>query len=170
MACHVYFLRPRQRQRQYVRSTWLTAPKNTWPRYSKTGEAFSAASECFWLTVPCPCGCSCQPCFPRASVHRNWSCFHQLPGRGFCTGWCEKGAAHQLVMENTFSFLSKEDSSHCVLAFDFFFPLPLLEVAGDVCFPSCNSLSQLWENIYRERELSGLLEWVSQVGLWKEVK
>ncbi|XP_054025834.1 transcription factor 25 [Dryobates pubescens] len=29
--------RPRQRQRQYVRSTWLTAPKNTWPRYSKTG-------------------------------------------------------------------------------------------------------------------------------------
>ncbi|KFV74451.1 Transcription factor 25, partial [Struthio camelus australis] len=31
--------RPRQRQRQYVRSTWLTAPKNTWPRYSKTGIA-----------------------------------------------------------------------------------------------------------------------------------
>ncbi|XP_074895875.1 ribosome quality control complex subunit TCF25 isoform X2 [Buteo buteo] len=30
-------LRPRQRQRQYVRSMWLTAPKNTWPRYSKTG-------------------------------------------------------------------------------------------------------------------------------------
>ncbi|NXF08940.1 TCF25 factor, partial [Smithornis capensis] len=29
--------RMRQRQRQYVRSTWLTAPKNTWPRYSKTG-------------------------------------------------------------------------------------------------------------------------------------
>uniref|UniRef100_A0A803VYF4 Transcription factor 25 n=1 Tax=Ficedula albicollis TaxID=59894 RepID=A0A803VYF4_FICAL len=29
--------RPRQRQRQYVRSMWLTAPKNTWPRYSKTG-------------------------------------------------------------------------------------------------------------------------------------
>ncbi|NXM67213.1 TCF25 factor, partial [Serilophus lunatus] len=29
--------RTRQRQRQYVRSTWLTAPKNTWPRYSKTG-------------------------------------------------------------------------------------------------------------------------------------
>ncbi|NWI94288.1 TCF25 factor, partial [Pitta sordida] len=28
--------RPRQRQR-HVRSTWLTAPKNTWPRYSKTG-------------------------------------------------------------------------------------------------------------------------------------
>ncbi|XP_034644259.1 transcription factor 25 isoform X2 [Trachemys scripta elegans] len=31
--------RPRQRQRPYVRSTWLTAPKNTWPRYSKTGIA-----------------------------------------------------------------------------------------------------------------------------------
>ncbi|XP_010216457.1 PREDICTED: transcription factor 25 [Tinamus guttatus] len=31
--------RPRQRQRQYVRSTWLTAPKNTWPRYSRTGIA-----------------------------------------------------------------------------------------------------------------------------------
>ncbi|XP_028595746.2 ribosome quality control complex subunit TCF25 [Podarcis muralis] len=29
--------RPRQRQRQYVRSTWLTVPKNTWPRHSKTG-------------------------------------------------------------------------------------------------------------------------------------
>ncbi|NXL19603.1 TCF25 factor, partial [Setophaga kirtlandii] len=29
--------RPRQRQRQYIRSMWLTAPKNTWPRYSKTG-------------------------------------------------------------------------------------------------------------------------------------
>ncbi|NWW40448.1 TCF25 factor, partial [Panurus biarmicus] len=29
--------RPRHRQRQYVRSMWLTAPKNTWPRYSKTG-------------------------------------------------------------------------------------------------------------------------------------
>ncbi|NXL48891.1 TCF25 factor, partial [Podilymbus podiceps] len=27
----------RQRQRQSVRSTWLTSPKNTWPRYSKTG-------------------------------------------------------------------------------------------------------------------------------------
>ncbi|XP_075289454.1 ribosome quality control complex subunit TCF25 isoform X2 [Opisthocomus hoazin] len=27
----------RPRQRQYVRSTWLTAPKNTWPRYSSTG-------------------------------------------------------------------------------------------------------------------------------------
>ncbi|XP_032557130.1 transcription factor 25 isoform X1 [Chiroxiphia lanceolata] len=31
--------RPRQRQRQYIRSTWLTTPKNTWPRYSKTGIA-----------------------------------------------------------------------------------------------------------------------------------
>ncbi|XP_028931205.1 transcription factor 25 [Ornithorhynchus anatinus] len=29
--------RPRQRQRQYHHSTWLTAPKDTWPRYSKTG-------------------------------------------------------------------------------------------------------------------------------------
>ncbi|XP_036603988.1 transcription factor 25 [Trichosurus vulpecula] len=29
--------RPRQRQRQYHRSTWLTTPKSTWPRYSKTG-------------------------------------------------------------------------------------------------------------------------------------
>ncbi|XP_056667116.1 transcription factor 25 isoform X2 [Monodelphis domestica] len=29
--------RPRQRQRQYHRSTWLTIPKSTWPRYSKTG-------------------------------------------------------------------------------------------------------------------------------------
>uniref|UniRef100_A0A670YV70 Transcription factor 25 n=1 Tax=Pseudonaja textilis TaxID=8673 RepID=A0A670YV70_PSETE len=29
--------RPRQRQRQYVRSTWLTAPKDTWPRHSRTG-------------------------------------------------------------------------------------------------------------------------------------
>uniref|UniRef100_A0A8C8VK08 Transcription factor 25 n=1 Tax=Pelusios castaneus TaxID=367368 RepID=A0A8C8VK08_9SAUR len=31
--------RPRQRQRQYAHSTWLTAPKNTWPRYSRTGIA-----------------------------------------------------------------------------------------------------------------------------------
>ncbi|XP_066493132.1 ribosome quality control complex subunit TCF25 [Tiliqua scincoides] len=29
--------RPRQRQRQYTRSTWLTVPKSTWPRHSKTG-------------------------------------------------------------------------------------------------------------------------------------
>ncbi|KAM6429960.1 ribosome quality control complex subunit TCF25 isoform 2-T2 [Liasis olivaceus] len=29
--------RPRPRQRQYVHSTWLTAPKETWPRHSKTG-------------------------------------------------------------------------------------------------------------------------------------
>ncbi|XP_062817767.1 ribosome quality control complex subunit TCF25 [Anolis carolinensis] len=29
--------RPRHRQRQYVRSTWLTVPKSTWPRHSKTG-------------------------------------------------------------------------------------------------------------------------------------
>lgn len=38
-----FFCRPRQRQRQYVRSTWLTVPKNSWPRHSKTGE------EPFWL-------------------------------------------------------------------------------------------------------------------------
>ncbi|XP_068117538.1 ribosome quality control complex subunit TCF25 [Hyperolius riggenbachi] len=31
--------RPRQRQRPHHRSTWLTAPKNTWPKYSKTGIA-----------------------------------------------------------------------------------------------------------------------------------
>ncbi|KFO91857.1 Transcription factor 25, partial [Buceros rhinoceros silvestris] len=31
--------RPRQRQRQYIYSTWLTTPKNTWPRYSRTGMA-----------------------------------------------------------------------------------------------------------------------------------
>ncbi|GAB0195383.1 transcription factor 25 [Grus americana] len=31
--------RPRQRQRQSVRGTWLTTPKDTWPRYSKTGIA-----------------------------------------------------------------------------------------------------------------------------------
>uniref|UniRef100_A0A8C0H683 Transcription factor 25 n=1 Tax=Chelonoidis abingdonii TaxID=106734 RepID=A0A8C0H683_CHEAB len=31
--------RLRQRQRPYIRSTWLTTPKNTWPRYSKTGIA-----------------------------------------------------------------------------------------------------------------------------------
>ncbi|MEE6499778.1 hypothetical protein FKM82_003582, partial [Ascaphus truei] len=29
--------RPRHRQRPHHRSTWLTSPKNTWPRYSKTG-------------------------------------------------------------------------------------------------------------------------------------
>ncbi|XP_042293727.1 transcription factor 25 [Sceloporus undulatus] len=29
--------RPRQRQRQHIRSTWLTVPKSTWPRHSKTG-------------------------------------------------------------------------------------------------------------------------------------
>ncbi|NWU91270.1 TCF25 factor, partial [Upupa epops] len=31
--------RPRQRQRQwqFMHSTWLTVPKNSWPRYSKTG-------------------------------------------------------------------------------------------------------------------------------------
>ncbi|KAJ7424214.1 spire type actin nucleation factor 2 [Willisornis vidua] len=48
--------RPRQRQRQYVRSTWLTAPKNTWPRYSKTGEAFGATSCPQVTLVPCLCG------------------------------------------------------------------------------------------------------------------
>ncbi|NXT79183.1 TCF25 factor, partial [Zapornia atra] len=29
--------RPRQRQRHNARGTWLTTPKDTWPRYSKTG-------------------------------------------------------------------------------------------------------------------------------------
>ncbi|XP_029464206.1 transcription factor 25 isoform X2 [Rhinatrema bivittatum] len=29
--------RPRQKQRQYQRSTWLTTAKDTWPRYSKAG-------------------------------------------------------------------------------------------------------------------------------------
>ncbi|XP_053934927.1 transcription factor 25 [Cuculus canorus] len=29
--------RPRQRQRQNVRGTWLTAPDNSWPRYTSTG-------------------------------------------------------------------------------------------------------------------------------------
>ncbi|KAM9302439.1 ribosome quality control complex subunit TCF25 [Gastrophryne carolinensis] len=33
--------RPRQRQRPHHRSTWLTSPKNTWPRYSKTGITMS---------------------------------------------------------------------------------------------------------------------------------
>ncbi|XP_054856903.1 transcription factor 25 [Eublepharis macularius] len=29
--------RPRPRQRQHLRSTWLTVPKSAWPRHSKTG-------------------------------------------------------------------------------------------------------------------------------------
>uniref|UniRef100_A0A8C7RSD7 Transcription factor 25 n=1 Tax=Oncorhynchus mykiss TaxID=8022 RepID=A0A8C7RSD7_ONCMY len=29
--------RPRQRQRQFHRSTWMTIPKNTWPRFSRPG-------------------------------------------------------------------------------------------------------------------------------------
>uniref|UniRef100_A0A8C5R2B9 Transcription factor 25 n=1 Tax=Leptobrachium leishanense TaxID=445787 RepID=A0A8C5R2B9_9ANUR len=33
--------RLRQRQRPHQRSTWLTSPKNTWPRYSKTGITMS---------------------------------------------------------------------------------------------------------------------------------
>lgn len=33
--------RPRQRQRLHHRSTWLTSPKNTWPRFSKTGITMS---------------------------------------------------------------------------------------------------------------------------------
>ncbi|XP_018421982.1 PREDICTED: transcription factor 25 [Nanorana parkeri] len=33
--------RLRQRQRPHHRSTWLTSPKNTWPRYSKTGITMS---------------------------------------------------------------------------------------------------------------------------------
>ncbi|KAM8946114.1 ribosome quality control complex subunit TCF25 isoform 2-T2 [Pelodytes ibericus] len=33
--------RPRQRQRALHRSTWLTSPKSTWPRYSKTGITMS---------------------------------------------------------------------------------------------------------------------------------
>ncbi|XP_063294657.1 ribosome quality control complex subunit TCF25 isoform X2 [Pelobates fuscus] len=33
--------RQRQRQRPHQRSTWLTSPKNTWPRYSKTGITMS---------------------------------------------------------------------------------------------------------------------------------
>ncbi|KAM4018207.1 ribosome quality control complex subunit TCF25 [Anomaloglossus baeobatrachus] len=33
--------RPRQRQRLHHRSTWLTSPKNAWPRFSKTGITMS---------------------------------------------------------------------------------------------------------------------------------
>ncbi|XP_075045169.1 ribosome quality control complex subunit TCF25 [Mixophyes fleayi] len=33
--------RQRQRQRPHHRSTWITSPKNTWPRYSKTGITMS---------------------------------------------------------------------------------------------------------------------------------
>ncbi|XP_069822171.1 ribosome quality control complex subunit TCF25 isoform X2 [Dendropsophus ebraccatus] len=33
--------RPRHRQRLHHRSTWLTSPKNTWPRFSKTGITMS---------------------------------------------------------------------------------------------------------------------------------
>uniref|UniRef100_W5K7P7 Transcription factor 25 (basic helix-loop-helix) n=1 Tax=Astyanax mexicanus TaxID=7994 RepID=W5K7P7_ASTMX len=33
--------RPRQRQRQFHRSTWMTAPKDTWPRFSKPGISMS---------------------------------------------------------------------------------------------------------------------------------
>ncbi|XP_062861286.1 transcription factor 25 [Trichomycterus rosablanca] len=29
--------RPRQRQRQFLRSTWMTMPKDTWPRFSRPG-------------------------------------------------------------------------------------------------------------------------------------
>ncbi|KAG5269948.1 hypothetical protein AALO_G00186940 [Alosa alosa] len=33
--------RPRQRQRQFHRSTWMTFPKDTWPRFSKPGICMS---------------------------------------------------------------------------------------------------------------------------------
>ncbi|XP_012690127.2 transcription factor 25 [Clupea harengus] len=33
--------RPRQRQRQFHRSTWMTFPKDTWPRFSKPGISMS---------------------------------------------------------------------------------------------------------------------------------
>uniref|UniRef100_A0AAY4E4Y4 Transcription factor 25 n=1 Tax=Denticeps clupeoides TaxID=299321 RepID=A0AAY4E4Y4_9TELE len=33
--------RPRQRQRQYHRSTWMTFPKDTWPHFSKPGISMS---------------------------------------------------------------------------------------------------------------------------------
>ncbi|XP_063044970.1 transcription factor 25 [Engraulis encrasicolus] len=33
--------RPRQRQRQYHRSTWMSFPKDTWPRFSKPGICMS---------------------------------------------------------------------------------------------------------------------------------
>lgn len=36
--------RPRQRQRVYPKSSWLTTPKSTWPRYSKPGEGVGPAS------------------------------------------------------------------------------------------------------------------------------
>lgn len=52
MSCRALSPRPRQRQRQYVYSTWLTTPKNTWPRYSRTGEAAGATSHRHQLTKP----------------------------------------------------------------------------------------------------------------------
>ncbi|KAM9481087.1 ribosome quality control complex subunit TCF25 [Clarias gariepinus] len=33
--------RPRQRQRQFHRSTWMTSPKDTWPRFSRPGISMS---------------------------------------------------------------------------------------------------------------------------------
>ncbi|XP_030620561.1 ribosome quality control complex subunit TCF25 [Chanos chanos] len=33
--------RPRQRQRQFHRSTWMTVPKDTWPRFSRPGVSMS---------------------------------------------------------------------------------------------------------------------------------
>ncbi|KAF7651647.1 hypothetical protein LDENG_00108040 [Lucifuga dentata] len=33
--------RPRQRQRQFHRSTWMTTPKDTWPRFSRPGISMS---------------------------------------------------------------------------------------------------------------------------------
>lgn len=32
--------RPRQRNRQFHRSTWMTFPKDSWPRFSRPGELF----------------------------------------------------------------------------------------------------------------------------------
>lgn len=83
VTCCVYFPRPRQRQHQHIRSTWLTTPKNTWPRYSRTGEAFGANEA---LCSPRGTrqshahvdtgGCSCQSL-------GNPSCIYLLPGPGF---------------------------------------------------------------------------------------
>ncbi|CDQ87524.1 unnamed protein product [Oncorhynchus mykiss] len=33
--------RPRQRQRQFHRSTWMTIPKDTWPRFSRPGQTYT---------------------------------------------------------------------------------------------------------------------------------
>lgn len=49
--CSLYFFvdRPRQRNRQFHRSTWMTNPKDSWPRFSRPGRLFITITTIIFL-------------------------------------------------------------------------------------------------------------------------